>query len=140
MKRFLFLLLFFIITTGMGNITGDDGNKLPKVMINYRATVTDTDGYTVALSQVSIAESIYFSGSIGKGKQTIDFGNVKKATIKEISEKEVEVTIYFKDEQSLTIIAEGKSKLKGKSKYGIYTIPLKDIREIKFLEKDKGKE
>lgn len=136
MKKFSFLLLFFIITAGMGNITGDDGNKLPKVTINYRVNVTDADGYTVSLSQVSIAESIYFSGNIGKGKHTIDFDNIKKTTIREISEKEVEVTVYFKDDQSLKLVVGGNSKLKGKSKYGIYTIPLKDIREIKFLGKE----
>lgn len=138
MKKLLFFVFVFFVISGMGGIGGnDEENKLPKIPENFMVTITDTDGYTARLSQVSIADGLFFSGSIGKGKHVINFSEIKKVNINQIDEKSVEANISFNDGTSVSLITNGKSKLKGKSKYGVFIITLKDVKEINFLGKEK---
>lgn len=138
MKKLLFILLTFFIITGMGGLGGnDEENKLPKTPENFVITLTDTEGYTAKLSQVSIADGLYLSGNIGRGKHIINFSEIKKVQINQIDEKNVEAKISFADGTSVNLITNGKNKLKGKSKYGVFVIALKDVKEISFIGKEK---
>ncbi len=134
MKRLIYIVLVFLILTGMGGIGGEDESKLPRVTENYTISLTDADGYTAKLSQVSISEGLFLSGNIGKGKHIVNFSEIQKINLEPINEKEVEATVYFNDGTSTKLITNGKSKLKGKSKYGIFIISLRDVKEIKFLK------
>jgi hypothetical protein len=134
MKKLAVLLFVFICVTGFGGL-GEDENKLPKTSENYKITVKDTEGYTANLTQVSVAGGIYLTGNAGKGKHIINFVDIKKITVMPFDEKYIEATIEFRDGNQIKLTTDGKKQLKGKSKYGVYTIPLSDIREINFMEK-----
>lgn len=136
MKKFVFLFFLFLLLTGMGGLGVDGENKLPKVTEKYAISLTDMEGYTTKLTEVSLNDNVYISGFVGKGKHVIGFNEIKKIVISPLNEKDVEVKIYFKDGNANTIITNGKSTLKGKSKYGVFIINLKDIKEITFLGKE----
>lgn len=133
----VWMCVFFTVA-GMGGIVGDEANKLPKAVENFRVAVTDVDGYSTTISQVTIGESIFVAGAAGKGTHIIDFEQIQKATFLPAEEKMVSVTITFRDGTQLKLSADARKKLKGKSKYGIYSIPLAEVREIVFIEKLKG--
>lgn len=134
MKKYAVILLIFICATGFGGLAEDE-NKLPKTSENYKIVVTDSEGYAANLTQVSVAGGIYLAGNVGKGKHVINFSDIKRITIKPVDDKYVEAAIQFKDDSRMNLTTEGRKQLKGKSKYGVYTIPFSDIREIAFLEK-----
>lgn len=139
MRRILLFLLLFLFVAGMGGFGGEEENKLPKTPENFAVSLVDTEGYTVRLTEVSIADNIYLSGTIGKGRHAINFDEIKKIEFDQIDEKSVKANITLTDGSKINLILNGKSKLKGKSKYGIYTIALKDIKEINFLGKTSQK-
>lgn len=136
MKKLLFLSLVFFVLTGMGGFGGEDETKLPKTLENYSISLLDTEGYTAKLSQASISDGLYLSGSIGKGKHIINFSEIKKIVITPINDKEVQAKVLFKDGTEVNLLTNAKYKLKGKSKYGVFTIALKDVSEITFLGKE----
>lgn len=130
-KIFLILCLFFLVC-GFG-IFPEDENKLPNLITNYRLQLTDTDGYSIELTNVSVNNLLYLSGKHSRGEIIIDFKNIDKVTFKSENEKNVEAIVYMKNNERLNVIMNGNLKLKGKSKYGIFSIMLKDIKEIKML-------
>jgi len=136
MKKLFFLVIAFFIITGMGGLGGEDETKLPKTPENFMISLLDTEGYSAKLSHVSISEGLYLSGNIGKGKHIINFNEIKKIVINPINDKEIQAKVYFKDGTETVISTNGKYKLKGRSKYGIFIIELKDVKEINFLGKE----
>lgn len=132
MKRLFLLFLFFLIC-GF-SIFPEDEDKLPAVVTNYRIQLTDTEGYSIELTNISINNLLYISGKYSKGDIIIDLKSVDKIIFKNIDEKNVEATVYLKNNEHLNVILNGNMKLKGKSKYGIFSIMLKDLKEIKILE------
>lgn len=131
MKKILLLCLFLLIC-GFGTFPEDE-NKLPQVVTNYKILLTDLDGYSIELTNISINNLLYLSGKHSKGDIIIDFKNVDKIIFKNISEKNVSAEVYMKNNEHINILLNGNLKLKGKSKYGIFSIMLKDIKEIKIL-------
>lgn len=131
MKK-IFLLCLFLLICGFG-IFPEDENKLPQVVTNYKILLTDLDGYSIELTNISINNLLYLSGKHSKGDIIIDFKNVDKIIFKNISEKNVSAEVYMKNNEHINILLNGNLKLKGKSKYGIFSIMLKDIKEIKIL-------
>ncbi len=131
-RRIIWFFLFFILS-GF-SIFPEDENKLPSVVANYRVQITDTEGYSMELTNVSINNLLYISGKHSKGDIIIDFKDVDKIIFKNVDEKKVEAAVYMKNNESLNVILNGNIKLKGKSKYGIFSIMLRDLKEIKILE------
>ncbi|MCX7770192.1 MAG: hypothetical protein N2202_03820 [Proteobacteria bacterium] len=130
--RKLFLLLLFFILCGFG-IFPEDENKLPDVVPNYKIQITDTDGYSIELTNVSINNLLYLSGKHSKADLVIDFKNIDKIIFKNLDEKNLSASVYMKNGENISLLIKGNLKLKGKSKYGIFSIALKDLRELKML-------
>lgn len=132
MKKFFLLIFLFFLVCGFG-IFPEDENKLPQVVTNYKIILTDLDGYSIELTNISINNLLYLSGKQSKGDIIIDFKNIDKIIFKNISEKNVSADVYMKNNEHINILLNGNHKLKGRSKYGIFSIMLKDIKEIKML-------
>lgn len=131
MKKALLILIFLVLFMGLGGV-GDDDTKLPKLKENIKIALTDIEGYKVSLDNVSVSDLIYLAGRAGKGKQVVELNLIKKIDFKPISEKEVNAEIYLKNGERIKLILDGQQKLKGKSRFGVYSIKLKDIKEIVF--------
>jgi hypothetical protein len=130
--RKLILLMFFLFLCGFG-IFPEDESKLPDVITNYKMKITDTEGYSIELTNVSINNLLYISGKHSKANVIVDFRNVEKIIFKNGDEKNVEAVVYTKNSESIKMMINGNLKLRGKSKYGIFSIMLKDIKEIRVL-------
>jgi sporulation protein YlmC with PRC-barrel domain len=129
MKKFLLIVCFFCLLTGFG-IFPEDETKIPDVITNFKIILTDTDGYHIEVTNVTINSNLYLSGKYNKGDMIIPFKDIQKIIFNHISEKKSEAKIFLKNNETINVIIDNNLKLKGKSKYGIYSIPLKDVREI----------
>jgi len=129
MKKLLLILCFFCFLTGFG-IFPEDETKIPDVITNFKMTVTDTDGYHIEITNVTINNNLYLSGKYSKGDMVIPFKDVQKIIFNPLSEKKSEAKIFLRNNEMISVIIDNNLKLKGKSKYGVYSIPLKEVKEI----------
>ena len=117
---------------GLGGV-GDDEVKLPKLKENIKIELIDVEGYKIHLDNVSVSDLIYLSGNVGRGKQIVELNQIKKIDIKPVSDKEVSAELFMRSGEKLILTLQGQQKIKGKSRFGIYSIKLLDVREINFL-------
>ncbi len=133
MKKFIVLFCVCTVLMGMGGV-GDDETKLPKLKDNIKLELTDTDGYKIILENASIAELAYIAGNAGRGKQIIELNRIRKIDVKPLSDKEVTAEITLKNNEIIRLVMNGQQRLKGKSRFGVYSIKISDIRQAVFLD------
>lgn len=133
MKKVLIVLIFILFFMGLGGV-GEEETKLPKLKDNFKVELTDSDGYKIALENVSFSEVAYLSGNAGRGKQIIELNRIKKIEMKPTSTKEVAADIYLKNNDKIRLMVQGHHTIKGKSKFGVFSIKVSDVKEIIFLD------
>ncbi|MDT8274349.1 MAG: hypothetical protein RRA35_14245 [Desulfomonilia bacterium] len=99
----------------------------------FSATIRDTSNNEVSLTAVSIDGKGSFHGFLGKGRVQIPLENISRI---EIKDGEACVTLAVTDDLC-TLRLGGTSKVYGKTPYGSYQIPIKDIVLIEFIRTDK---
>jgi len=132
MKKVFVICIFLFLFMGLGGV-GDDEVKLPKLKENIKIELIDVEGYKIHLDNVSVSDLIYLSGNVGRGKQIVELNQIKKIDIKPVSDKEVSAELFMRSGEKLILTLQGQQKIKGKSRFGIYSIKLLDVREINFL-------
>ncbi len=133
MKKIFVILCLSILFMGMGGINEDE-TKLPKLKENIRLEITDLDGYQIILENASIADHAYISGNAGRGKQIVELNKIRKVDIKPLSEKEVTAEIILKNNEVIKLTLNGNQKLKGRSRFGVYSVKVSDIKRVVFLD------
>ncbi|MGC9324395.1 MAG: hypothetical protein ACP5G0_06555 [Desulfomonilia bacterium] len=99
----------------------------------FNATIKDTSGNEVSISSATIDGKSTFSGFLGKGKVQIPLENISRI---EVTGGEVCVTLSSTGDMC-TLRLAGSSKIYGKTSYGSYQIPLKDVVWIEFTRSSK---
>lgn len=134
MRKIFKLFILFVFITGFGFFP-DDEAKLPDVTANFSMKVTDREGYTIEIRNVTIGDALYISGRYSKGNLVVKFDEVEKIIFETNEGKFVDASVFLKNHEKLTLRLESNKKLKGKSKYGIYVISLGDVKEITDIKK-----
>ncbi|GMR04133.1 MAG: hypothetical protein BMS9Abin23_0022 [Thermodesulfobacteriota bacterium] len=123
-------LFFWILLTGMGAAPGPE---VPIPDIDFRATVTDVQGISTKLANVTWEGKTYFTGSRGKGIVTIGFEKVKKISgtgSAEGNKKDFQVTL--KNGGVVAISFDKDANFAGATSFGTFRIQAKNIKKIVF--------
>jgi len=132
MKRYLaFICIFFgaLALMGMG---GTPQGSIPEPDENLTATLTDRSGVQTEISKFSMDGNVYFEGSLGQGKVTIFFRNMKSLEVGSIQGDEVKVLLHMKSGEDLSVLARKRATFYGDTAYGTFRIRALDVRKIDF--------
>ncbi len=121
----LFLGILLMGMSGMGSTPGISVSDSP-----FDARIMDTSKSEAAILSVTIDGRTSFNAYMGKGKVQIPFENISR-----IDFKDDEVCITMKNAEDLcNLRINGISKMYGKTAFGTYQIPLKDVLWIEFTK------
>ena len=99
----------------------------------FTARIKDTSNNEITIRSVSIDGKNSFNGFLGKGRVQIPLENISRI---EIKDGEACVTLSVTDDLC-TLRLGGSSKIFGKTDFGSYQIPIKDIVWIEFTRAEK---
>ena len=121
----LFLCIFLMGMSGMGSGAGQPVTDSP-----FDATIMDASKSEVMLLSVTIDGKTSFNGFMGKGRVQIPFENISR-----IDFKDDIACISMRNTGDLcNLKIKGISKIYGKTTFGTYQIPLKDVVWIVFTK------
>ncbi|MBN2297160.1 MAG: hypothetical protein JXM72_01125 [Deltaproteobacteria bacterium] len=121
----VFLCIFLMGMSGMGSVAGQTVADSP-----FDATIMDTAKSEVMILSATIDGKTSFNASMGKGKVQIPFENISRIDFKDES-----ACISMKNSGDLcNLRINGISKIYGKTAFGTYQIPLKDVLWIEFTK------
>lgn len=143
MMRYRFLLTIMltcacaVVLAGMGGMAGEDApTRIPKPDVNYTVTVIDVADIHTLLTNFSIGGYTYIFGNLGKGKLAIPFSKIKRADIMQQQEG-LKAVLTLKTGEKLTIAADKRQEIYGKTSYGNYKIKLGDVKAV-IMEQTSG--
>lgn len=138
MKRFYTtLLVVFAIPfiLGMGAGSGSITHKIPTPDKNFSATITDSEGVSTRISQISFDGRAYLAGSRGNSTVTVPFEKIDTVQIGKSQEnKKVSASITLKDGGTVNIMVDGGLPCYGVADFGNVRIEFKDIRKVDIHE------
>ncbi len=118
---------------GMGELDSSYPlNEIPTPEKDFSASITDNDGTTTHLSQVSIDGNIYIEGKRGKADIASEFSALKSISFEPGEKGTVKAVLEPANGDPFHISVEEKDYLYGKAKVGSFRIKLKDLKEISF--------
>lgn len=124
------VLILGVFLTGMSG-TGTVFPNQGLVASPYDAKIRDSTGNEVTISSVTFDGKTSFTASLGKGKVQIPFENISRIEIKGDS---ICVKLSGAGTMCNLRINGGASKVYGKTPYGTYQVPLKDVVWIELTK------
>lgn len=119
------ICVFLMGMSGMGTFASQGGSASP-----FDAKITDTTKSEITISSVTIDGKTSFNAYMGKGKVQIPFENILRIDITEEN-----ACISLKDSDNMcNLRINGISRVYGKTPFGTYQIPLKDVVTIEFTK------
>lgn len=138
MKRlYAALLVMFAIpfVMGMGTGSGNITHRIPIPDKNFSATITDSEGVSTRVSQISFDGRAYLTASRGSSTVTIPFEKIASVQIGKTEEnKKVSASITLKNGGTLNIMVEGAMPCYGVADFGNVKIEFRDIRKVEIHE------
>ena len=138
MKRlYTALLVVFAIPfiLGMGAGSGNITHKIPIPDKNFSATITDSEGISTRVSQISFDGRAYLTAARGSSTVTIPFEKVATIQIGKPEEnKKVSASITLKNGGTLNIVVEGGMPCYGVADFGNVKIEFRNIRKVEIHE------
>ena len=137
MKKFLApMALFssFLFLMGMGELGGSaPANKVPSPEKNFAVKVTDREGIQTSLSQFSQEGKIFLAGKRGGATVTVPFEKISQIQFQGAEGNEIPAKLNLRNQESLDLKVDKRSKFYGKAEFGTFQIDAKDLKTIHFL-------
>lgn len=134
MRRYYFILLLIFaipLLMGMGTGSGNMSSRIPTPDKNYSATITDSQGFTTKVSQVSFDGKTFLGGYRGDTTVTIPFDKIASVKVEKAgAEKRVSAEITLKAGGTLKISVDGKLLCYGSADFGNIQVEFRDIRKV----------
>lgn len=135
MKRQIIILSIMLVIPlimGMG-AGGGVKHKIPTPDKNYSATITDSEGVTTKVTQISFDGKTYLTGYRGNSTVTVPFEKIASVQVgKTEEEKKYSVFVSLKAGGGLNIKVEGKTLCYGSADFGNIQIEFKDLRKVEI--------
>ncbi len=137
MKRFLAsMALFssFLFLMGMGELGGSaPANKIPSPEKNFAVKATDREGIQTSLSQFSQEGKIFLAGKRGSATVAIPFEKISQIQFQAAEGNEIPAKLTLRNQESLDLKVDKRSKFYGKADFGTFQIDAKDLKAVNFL-------
>jgi len=115
---------------GMGT-GGMQTHKIPTPAVNFSATITDSQGVTTKVTQISFDGKVYLTGYRGNATVTVPFEKISSVKVGKLAEdKKVAAFVTLKEGGTLNIMVEGKLPCYGSADFGNVQIEFKDIKKV----------
>lgn len=138
MKRlYTALLVMFAIpfVMGMGTGSGNITHRIPTPDKNFSATITDSEGVSTRVSQISFDGRAYLTASRGSSTVTIPFEKIASVRFGKAGEnKKVSAAVTLKNGGTLDIMVDGSMPCYGVADFGNVKIEFRDIRKVDIHE------
>ncbi|MEN6447402.1 MAG: hypothetical protein ABFD70_06645 [Syntrophaceae bacterium] len=122
-------LVLGVFLTGMSG-TGTVSPNQGLVSSPYDAKIRDSSGNEVTISSVTFDGKTSFNAYLGKGKVQIPFENIARIEVKGDS-----ICVKLSGAGTMcNLRINGVSKVYGKTPYGTYQVPLKDVVWIELTK------
>ncbi len=125
------LIVFCLITLGMGNTGSNESFEIPSPDKNYQVTLIDQSDITVELTKFSCNGQTFLVGEYGKSMISIDFHNI--STIFFYLEAEnLRANVKLKDGKKIEISVAKNVPCFGISSFADVRVDMIDIKQITF--------
>jgi hypothetical protein len=129
------LLACFFFLLGMGDLGGGPApiDKIPTPEKNFSAAVLDREGVQTTLQSFSFEGKIFVSGKHGSASIAVPFDKISEIQFQGQEGSEMGARIILRDQKTVPIKVEKRSKFFGKTDFGTYQVEVKDLKSIRFL-------
>lgn len=108
-------------------------SRIPIPARDFSATVEDHGGTQMQVDRVSYNGEVFLYGQIGAAQVTVPFEKITMVTFAPHDTKDKRAaTATTKDGQQITVLVDDDTLCYGKTKFGNYSIEVKDLRRIQF--------
>jgi hypothetical protein len=131
MKKIYLLILFFLpFVFGMGSLDGSDSaDKIPVPKEKYSVTFVDQMNVITECKNASIQGETFIKGRKGDGTYTISFELIKDIYFL-LQDRTIKGVVNLKSGDTIELVADGKQKAYGNTKYGTFQIKISDLKKI----------
>ena len=126
----IFSLIFIM---GMGDLGGTAAvNQIPSPEKNFSAQVVDREGIETSLSQFSQDGKIFVTGKRGSATVAVPFDKISWIQFQDPEKRDVPARLLLKDQSTVEMRLEKRSKFYGQAQFGTFQIEIKDVNSIRF--------
>lgn len=120
---------------GMGELGGGPAplDKIPAPEKNFSAALLDREGVQTTLQSFSFEGKIYISAKHGSAAIAIPFDKISEIQFQGPEGSEIGARVLLRDQKTVQIKVERRSKFYGKTDFGTYQVEAKDLKSIRFL-------
>ena len=138
MKKYLapaVVLASLIFLLGMGELGGGPSpiDKIPAPEKNFSAAVLDREGVQTALQSFSFEGKTFLAGKHGSASIAVPFEKIAEIQFQGQEGNEMNVRIVLRDQKTVPIKMDKRSRFFGKTDFGTYQIEAKDLKTIRLL-------
>ena len=138
MKRYAapaVLLACFFFLLGMGELGGGatPTDKIPTPKKLFSATILDREGVQTTLQSFSLEGKIFLAGKHGSASVAVPFDKISEIQFQGQEGSEMGARVILRDQKTVSIKMEKRSKFFGKTDFGTYQVEAKDLKSIRFL-------
>ncbi len=138
MKKYLapaVLLTCFFFLLGMGELGGGTApiDKIPTPEKNFSAAVLDREGVQTTLQSFSFEGKIFLAGKHGSASIAVPFDKISEIQFQGQEGGEMGARVVLRDQKTVPIKVEKRSRFFGKTDFGTYQIEAKDLKSVRFL-------
>jgi hypothetical protein len=135
LKAFASLIVILVLSPfllAMGGGDTDGPTRIPDPEANYKVMLTDQTGSRVTLTKFAIEGVAFVLGDMGKGQAAVPLDKVREVIINHVNGK-LKAKITLAQGGPVELRVKPGLMATGKTEYGNYRIPLKEVRMIKVL-------
>lgn len=123
-------LLFLL---GMGEIGGSPpSDRIPLPEKNFSVLVVDREGIQTSLSQFSHEGKVFLAGKRGSASVAVPFDKIFEIQFQSKEGTETLAKVSLRDQKSIEVKLDKRSKVFGKAEFGTFQIEVKDLKSINF--------
>ena len=129
------LLACFFFLLGMGELGGGGTpvDKIPTPDKVFSAAVVDREGVQSTLQSFSFEGKTFLAGKHGSASVTVPFDRISEIQFQGQEGGEMIVRVALRDQKSVSLKVEKRSKFFGKTDFGTFQVEAKDLKSVRFL-------
>jgi hypothetical protein len=129
------LLSCFLFLLGMGELGGGSApvDKIPTPEKLFAAAVVDREGVQSTLQSFSFEGKIFLAGKHGSASIAVPFDKISEIQFQGQEGGEMIVRVALRDQKSVSLKVEKRSKFFGKTDFGTFQVEAKDLKSVRFL-------
>jgi hypothetical protein len=129
------LLACFFFLLGMGELGGGSTpvDKIPTPEKLFSAAVVDREGVQSTLQSFSFEGKVFLAGKHGSASIAVPFDKISEIQFQGQEGGEMIARVALRDQKSVSLKVEKRSKFFGKTEFGTFQVEAKDLKSVRLL-------